>query len=928
MNTSLFKGFSVINFILLNIFVTSAQFQQAGNAGYRMELSGRGVSSFHHVNDTVNLLHEKAVWGEVQVNYRINGEDWNRLVTDFTRKFELEENRWLYRDSLFDMPLYMKRIYSLKEDGLHLKIEIGTTEKHSVELGDVMLPVHCRFPGGGIVDPGPAAIFEGGFITKQSISGNSSFITFSKPSGRGPFYLMLTGKKTPLEFFDNADGTCKVYIHSACTGEKMAGNWRRPHTSWFLAPAGEEGSSITYEFKLVSVPSYEDLREAVYRNGLLDVRAAPGYTVPRNLAVRIALRLKGEDIESLVPEFPEETDIKPVGIGPSGAHLYEVRFNRLGENMITVHYNKGEKTTLEFFSAEPVETLIKKRSAFIVNRQQHKVPGKWWDGLYSVYDMKYGKLRSPEDTDGFDGWWGYVIACDDPILGKAPFIAAKNVIYPDSTEIASLEYYLENFVWGKLQRTEKEHPYPYGIYGVPNWYIARDSAAHASCNHIYNDRMKIWRAYDYPHIAKLYYHMYEVATYNPQYTRYLSAEEYLERSVQTWFAYFKYPYEILPWFDVYKWGIYNEWLIPEVVTELEKRGRQKDAEFLRGEWEKKVKYFIYDDEYPYRSEHMFDRTAFESSYALAKYAVENPMKPDKNLWYDKNKDKWYSHPRVTVEDAQRFMDRQHYAGLAVRGWLAPKFYLAGTDCSGIHHTHDMSYMSVMGGRSVLDYGLLYSDNTDWIELGYNSFLSSWALMNTGDSSSNYGFWYPGKDKDGAAGWAFVSAKNGRTWINKQENRGVWRYDGEIDLGYGAAFHTARTILVNDSVFGLHAYGGELKENKAEISVIPRDGVRQRFSCVMPGYRFHLALKRDGFLAETPVKWSSKKKTLEFVVENRVAGGKGNRSHVTLLEIRTKNIKPQRLMVSGKTCSIRKTAVGWEAGIPVVESHETVKIVWN
>ena len=129
----------------------------------------------------------------------------------------------------------------------------------------------------------------------------------------------------------------------------------------------------------------------------------------------------------------------------------------------------------------------------------------------------------------------------------------------------------------------------------------------------------------------------------------------------------------------------------------------------------------------------------------------------------------------------------------------------------------------MGGWSVLDYGLLYSKNPDWIELGYNSFLSSWSLMNTGNETSNYGYWYPGKEKDGATGWCFVGAKNGYTWLHRNEKRGPWRYDGEIDLGYGAAFHTARTIVIQDSIFGLHAYGGVLSKEETSLSVIPRDG---------------------------------------------------------------------------------------------------------
>ena len=52
---------------------------------------------------------------------------------------------------------------------------------------------------------------------------------------------------------------------------------------------------------------------------------------------------------------------------------------------------------------------------------------------------------------------------------------------------------------------------------------------------------------------------------------------------------------------------------------LEREGFPERAAWLRSEWEKKVKYFVYDDAYPFRSEYAFDRTAFESSYALAKY---------------------------------------------------------------------------------------------------------------------------------------------------------------------------------------------------------------------------------------------------------------------------------------------------------------------
>ncbi|WP_319591955.1 DUF5695 domain-containing protein [uncultured Draconibacterium sp.] len=913
----------IVLLVTINPLCTKAQTHELSNSQYKVELSWNGVSSFRALADSASLFSQGDAWGNVQLKYRVNNEDWNRLFTNTTHISKVDDQTILYRDSIFDMPLSMKRYYTLKEDGLHLRVELANTGKREIELGDVALPVKWNLPGRGHANATPKEVFEKSFIQKQNISLNSSFLTFSKPSGEGPFYLMLTGENTPLEYFEYANETSNVYIHSGCSGPEKEGTWRLPHTTHKLAPAGKNGSIVEYQFLLTSVSEYEDLRESVYQNGLLDVRATPGYTVPQNLSATIALRLKGQ-IDSVVPEYPAQTEIKSLGEGPNGAWLYEINFERLGENLITVFYNNGERSVLEFFSTEPVETLIKKRSSFIVNNQQHKAPGKWWDGLYSVYDMKYGKLRGPEDSDGFDGWWGYVIACDDPILGKAPFVAAKNVVYPDSTEIASLEYYLENFVWGKLQRTNEEEPYPYGIYGVPNWHVSRDSALHAQIFPNDDKAMQIWRAYDYPHIIKLYYHMYEIAKEVPQLTNYLDANEYLERAFQTAVAYYKYPYEIWSWFDTYKWGIYNEQVILDVITELDKNGKNSDAEYLRKEWEKKAKYFIYDDEYPYRSEHSFDRTAFESSFALAKYAIENPMKPDDKLWYDKNKKVWYSHPKVTKEDAVRFMDRQHYAGLSVRGWLTPKYYLAGADCAGPDHTHEMSYMSMMGGWSILEYGLYFSDNTDWLELGYNSYLSSWALMNTGNEASDYGYWYPGKEKDGATGWAFMSAKSGDTWLLKHENRGVWHYDGEIDLGYGAAFHTARTVVVQDSVFGLHAYGGDLKQDKSSIQVIPGDGVRQQFSYIVDDCRYHLSLQQDGFAKESPVTISSKGKKLSFTLENRIPDA-SELSHNTLLKIRSDKNVPQKITVAGKSIPIRKASLGWEAELPVNSNHEEVII---
>lgn len=874
------------------------------NENYVAGFSDDGLAVFHETSDSVNLVSPRGTaWGTVEINYRVRNEDWNYLMTGYTQRRTLGDNAVAFVDSLYEMPLWMQRTYTLEKDGLKLDVLIGNNTGHDIELGDAYLPLRSMsaYDKPFVGDPDPSVIFPGQFIPQHNIAKESSFILYSKPSGTAPWYMLATGEDTPLEFF-TTDGGYKAYVWSGCTGPDVKGNWRWPHTTKILGPH----ESVTLHFSLTSTDKYEDLRDLMVRTGLVDIRTAPGYVVPTDQTVRMAVRSLSK-INSVSAEYPSETTIKYVGRGAKGYDLYDIKFSRLGENLVTVNYGDNQETVAEFFCSEPVETLLKKRSAFLTKSQQHKAPGEWWDGLYSLYDMKFSKLRGPEDSDGYDGWWGYMLACDDPILGKAPFIAAKNAVYPDSAEIASLNYHIEHYVWGGLQNTDADPKHPYAVWGVPNYYVAKHPDMLAKVDSWTGNRPKIWRTYDYPHVGRLYWNMYKIAQQVPQWTA-CSADEYFKRAVGTFKAYFDYPREVDDDAVVYAWGIYDEWVIPDIIAELEKKGMQKDADYLRENWEKKAKHFIYDDPYPYRSEYSFDRTAFESTYALAKYAVEHPMASDPD------------HKNVTVSAARDFMDRQHYAGLAVRGWLEPKFFLNGADVASSDYTHTLTYMAMMAGWSILDYGLLYSKNTDWIELGYNSYMSTWALMNTGTPESNYGYWFPGKQNDGSIGMAFVSAKSGKTWIHKFDERGVWRYDGEIDLGLGASFHTARTILVDDDVFGLHVLGGSMSQDGKNISIVPADGVLQQFSIVLPARRVHMSLDRDGFSENEPIVVNDQKGKVSFSVSNH-----SGKAHEALLTLRADKASVASVTVDGRRLALRKTSLGWEADVPVGAAGASVEV---
>ncbi len=249
-------------------------------------------------------------------------------------------------------------------------------------------------------------------------------------------------------------------------------------------------------------------------------------------------------------------------------------------------------------------------------------------------------------------------------------------------------------------------------------------------------------------------------------------------------------------------GFYNELVILDIIRELEDNGMQAQADKLRGYWEGKVRYFVNQRANLFQSEYAFDTTGFESTGALAKYAMLHSDPQAGDIMRD-----------VAPEKARAFLDKQMAANIFCRGWLTPAYYLLGSDIrGGGGNSYTLTYMSQMGGWSVLDYGLHFAAHpADYLRLGYASILSAWALMNTGTPQSNYGYWFPGQDKDGGAGGGFEPAPFGTTWLGQAHHRGSWMYASEIDLGYCGALRAAATILADDPIFGRFCYGGDWRK---------------------------------------------------------------------------------------------------------------------
>lgn len=703
-----------------------------------------------------------------------------------------------------------------------------------LEIGDLALPLpmNTSFGGG---KPATASVFKHSFL-----SGDGSFLFWMRSNSVGPYLTMTPLAGSPLEYWDAHGGRYRVYLHSAAAGAEASahgGRWRQPHTSRTLAPQEE----ATYGVRFDWAADYAGVRDLLVRNGSVDVRVVPGMTVPSDLTARLALRTT-QPITAVEAEFPRTTKITPLGV-KGNAHLYDVRFGRLGENRLMVRYGDGRRLFLEFFSTEPLETLVRKRGAFIAAHQERD-QAKWYDGLLCEWNMDSQVRLSPDNYDRITGWRIYEVTCDDPGLSKPAFLATKNAEFPVQREVAALDAYVARFVWGGLQRSTAE-TYSYGVYGIPDWKTNRDSPDPGS-----KGKLHIWRAYDYPHVIVLYFGLYRIAKHHPQIKTALAAPEYLRRAAGTALALFTIPKEVADW-SAYETGFYNERVIVDLMDALESEGMGGPAHALRAHWEKKVRFFVEDQPDLFGSEYPFDSTGFESTHALAKYAFQRSV------------------PGVKTVDARRFLETQMAANLFCRGTIEPAYYYLGSDYRAEGgNSYTLTYMSQMGGWAVLDYGLHFAaDPAEYLRLGYASYLSAWALMNTGTPESGYGFWYPGAANDGGAGGGFEPAAYGTTWLGQPHHRGAWYYASEIDLGYCGALRTAATILADDPLFGRLCYGGTWRAASDRLEVFPRDGPRRRFHARLGAGRLDLISDTDRFQADMALSLAADLSGIRFALES-------------------------------------------------------------
>lgn len=700
----------------------------------------------------------------------------------------------------------LKETYQLNETGdqLNWTIDINNTSNEGLEIADLGIPLLMNSWWNTTQD----GIYEQNVARHSYVAKDGSYIYWQRPNGDGSFLVMTPQDGTSLEYKDKAnsgpfgekdpswEGLVEYYIHSAEISKRLPTDYLES-TSLSL-PAGE---TKTYGFTFQWAANYTELREILYNAGLVDAVSLPGMVIPKDMTATLAARSQ-EPISSVTGDT-EGITIKEKA-AKNGYNIYEITFSKMGPNNVTVHYGKDKESVLQYYATETLENLIQCNTDFLVNSQQAKTD-KGYNGAYLQWNMKTGKLITWDDYPG--GGWKTWMAGGSDDLGLAPavYLSEKNITAPQQDQIKSLEYYLENFIWGYMQQHD--------TYKIYRWYDGKEGTP--------NDQ-GTWRSYNYVHIANTYYNMYQIAKRYPQMTNYLKADEYLLRCYNTLKAYFTYSmFDGTPGTDTvngqgglgaYKFGNMGEMNLPEIMRALEAEGHTEEQAWLSGRIQEKANNYLFATAYPFASEMSIDTTGFESCYTIAKMYGNSEL-----------------------------IEKTTKASLACRG-MQPLWYFYGSDNRHMGESWwNLGYETQLGAWQQQDYLYTYADVSggefDSMMRGtYGAYLAGWANINVGQISA-------GQENYGAAAWQYQSEKGTKSKYDYVPNlNGWWAWSGEASLGFWGGLKTASVNIVDDDIVGLYGYGCDLNYADGIYSVTPKDGVRTRLTMYNKD-KFHMELSK-------------------------------------------------------------------------------------
>lgn len=691
-------------------------------------------------------------------------------------------------------PLQVIRRWVLADGKLSLRFILTNTSSKPVEIGGLGIPMIFDniITGRTLDEAHEKASFYDPYVGRDA-----GYLQVTRLNGKGPALLVLPEKGTPFELYKpilnerNPDGSLKIYNDPEPRNMTFEGfydwmiaakgfadkewkgvaQWNEP-SSFVLAP----GESRTIGLRFVTSPSVREIEATLIKNNRPVAVGIPGYVVPTDMSAELFLHAPA--VVKAIDVFPANAlALTDAGKLRKGWTKYAVKGFTPGRARVTLTYVDGAVQTIHYLVTKPEVTAVADMGHFLTTKQWYENPKDLFHRSPSVmgYDKETGRIITEDPRVWVAG------LSDEGGAGSWLAFAMKELDNPIPEEVAKLERFANETLWGHIQVSEG--PNQYGVHKSLFYYDPEHMPPGT-----YDPKLnwKTWsswdkkaaddlgRSFNYPHVAATWWTLYRLARYHDGLVT-QNWQVYLTRAAET----IKAMMSKAPYYT--QFGQMEGDVFVAILKDLKREGMVGDAASVEMLMKQRADHWK-TLKYPFGSEMPWDSTGQAEVYAWMRYfgyEAKAAATREVILAYDPAIPHW------------------GYNGSARRFW---DFLYAGKYARIERQLHH--YGSSNNAIPLFDS---YRENPADIyilRVAYGGLMGS--LTNI--------------DQDGFPSAAFHSFPD------------MMKFDpinGDYGMSFFAHAYTAASYLVEHPVFGWVGFGGNISKEGETVVLEPKDSARSR-----------------------------------------------------------------------------------------------------
>ena len=747
--------------------------------------------------------------GGLNLRYRAVGtQDWTDVRTAANRNTSLPSSGApdgsLLTSDLSPALLGVSQYFNVSRtwydyDGdLALHFAISNIASDQVELGAVGFPIEFNniFTGRMAVDTANLCV-----LVDPYIGLDAGYVQATRLTGTGPNLVVTPLNSTKLEGWnfltENRSGPLYYqsqtyegnyewlsYSQAYADQEWNATEPWNPPTSLTLAP----GESVDIGLRFSPTSSLPEIEDTVAANGNPVAVGIPGYVLPSDVVGSLYFNHTSPVVSiSVDPADALAFTLMSVSLpAPWTGYNVKPSSSAFGRVRATISYNDGRNQTVHYHVAHSAPDALNSLGTFATREQFFNDTSDPFHRAPSVisFDSSTGTYVLQDNR-------AWIVGLSDE-GGAGSFVAAsmKQTADPNAGEVALLEQFVNQVLWGYLQLSSGAQEYGvrkslffYEPSAVPGYTY--DPSVNFGGTWDRDAAYLINRAYDYVWVSELYWALYTSAVIQPGILTFQSPYWYLNQSYET----VMYALDASNRVGYANLGLMGETVWGQLLQDLYTEGFTDKAAPLEAALRARQQVWAGQPD-PYGSEMAWDSTGQEGVYYWSAY-FNDSVTAEKTLASIPGYMPTIAHWGYNG-NARRYWDFQ-YAGSAPLARVERQIHHYG---SGLN-----SQPLLAAYRTRSDPGS--SDALYDLRVGYGG--------HTGPLSNI--------QEDGMGSMAFHSYADTLHWDS---------YTGDYGPGFLGHVLGSASYIAQHPIFGMVAFAGNLQDQgNGTVVVQPRDSVRRR-----------------------------------------------------------------------------------------------------